>query len=275
MAVARFWTAASPELIIRSKVSRSGKRGGWHGRGGNGVWAGAGGGAPPVVRYDPLWSNVTFLYSWEDIIDGWTEDSDSAHTLGNYDCTIDTTRKLFGKNTTRFDNDDWINTTNGNVFELRTGDLVIESWVYISEAIPVGDFMICGIYDTGGQRNWRFEVKRDSQDNNIGFVIYPSGTSTSGAVTVLGPPVPKDEWAHVVIQRDGDDHLCFTNGVPGTLVTTTTRPSGAGSRWMTWGQTNNVQQQFHGNLAESRFTQGEVLYPAGGFTPPPGPFPRS
>lgn len=227
--------------------------------------------------------------TYEDTLHEWNLGIDTslsnAGGLGN-----DSSNTLFGENTTAVDTgvNGWgprgISCEDGrdadNVFHFVSGDFVIEGWVYHDD-IAIGSnnaIVTCFNNAQFSDRNvWQMQIQGDAFSNKLVFSFYPSNVSGSPATSILGPSIPKAQWVHVAVQRNGDDHTCFVNGVPGTTVTTSDRPEGTAIQELNFGESNDAVSStdfWVGNIGDFRISE-EAFYPETGFTPPSGPFPRS
>lgn len=159
---------------------------------------GGGGGAS-----DEHWDNVVLLILANGDDDGtvFTDLSDSPHTVNRFGTGVATStdQKKEGSASLQFTStvNSYLNIADSSDFDFGTGDFTIEMWVYMQQGGAVANFIS---KSSGNGVGWMFGMWANHlewvwQDNN-------EGSDT----------VPKNEWVHVAISRNGTTGRMFING---------------------------------------------------------------
>ncbi len=242
----------------------------------------AGDGEPPgggAAWPDPTFANVTFLMAMDSDASPQDELSSNAYEMFVAGAVnVDATRQLFGNDSLLFPNSSFADidsSETNDLFNLETGDFVIEGWVYNADI--AADMTVACSYRSQSGAFYRHWLLRLNTDNILRMYIYKESVDTVIADINHQTALPANEFSHVAICRKGDDHFSFMNGVPSdTFVNSALRPTSEGATPLQFGNEQNDNNRFRGNLAEWRITQGECFVDKDTtYDVPTGIFPRS
>ena len=175
---------------------------------------------------------------------------------------------------------DYLTAPNNAAFQFGTGNVTIESWIYISgnsAANPEGNRFasICsGIGATGISNDFWWVVKGNTATTGTGvqFRVWNSGVGTT--VIDLNFTISQNTWHHIAFVRSGNTAEVFFNGTSqGTssfsgTITAGTNPLLVG--YSQSGTAGNYNHAFNGYISNLRILKGTALYTSA-FTPPTAP----
>ena len=159
---------------------------------------GGGGGAS-----DEHWDNVVLLILANGDDDGtvFTDLSDSPHTVQRFGTAVATStdQKKEGSASLQFGStvNSYLHIADHADFDFGTGDFTIEMWVYMQQSGAVANFLS---KSQGNGVGWMFGMWA----NHLEWVWIDNN---EGSTTV-----PKNEWVHVAISRNGTTGRMFING---------------------------------------------------------------
>jgi len=227
------------------------------------------------VSVGPGVTETVYLHYLEDPNDNANYPNVATNNRGG--AVSDSTRKLFGLNTSRFTNDlycdigqkesDW------NLFRSNGAtQQCLEFWCMIDPSYSSTGTILSGYKYSNSGRYWELEM---TGGNEFLFSIYTFRGSNSSRKSLWSTPTGayQGNWVHVCFQRDGDRGAMFANGVVGSDVTTSHRADDVGNNNpIGLGATLNDRDEPTANFAQLRYSEG-ALYPWEGFAPPEAPFP--
>ena len=142
-----------------------------------------------------------------------------------------------------------------------TGDFTIEAWVY-----HVGNFGgYEGIFGNwgGSGDSYIWETVGAGASSDIEFYYYNTGGTFVGPVQ--GAAVPKNQWVHLAVCRDGSTIRMFVNGTMHGTGTSISTGFQDGSTPFQVGAVGGAGS-WNGYVSDLRVTKGQALYTAN-FTP--------
>lgn len=160
---------------------------------------------------------------------------------------------------------DYLTVPDNAAFDMGTGDVTIEAWIYVTN-IPSATAQ--GIF---GNLNSGYE-----------FYMYPygaAGTISIGVQTFEGGyqqiytttnNVRLNEWTHVAFTRASGTNRFFVNGALCSTTGTLTNPLNAGGTQEIGRRSYNPTDYFYGYMSNLRIVKGTAVYTAA-FTPPTAP----
>lgn len=138
---------------------------------------------------------------------------------------------------------DYVNFTDGSVFNSFNGEFSVETWVNIDNFAVSGQnyiFSTCNVFNIGG---FCLQV---GDDHNYKFTV----TNSSINVYPLHSPAIQDVWQHVVGTYNGTDIKIYVNG---TLMNSSYYPSVSGNSnngYATIGADYQGNQYFDGQISD-------------------------
>ena len=241
------------------------------------------------AAYDTSFADVVLLLRGDGTDNSTTiiDSSSAARAMTAVgDARIRTSELKYGVGSIAFDGTgDSVSTPNSTDFDFGTGDLTIESWVFIA-ANSATDIdgqrgaSVCNAWASGGTvSGWAFNIVGSSSATGTGLAFDTwSSTPGNGTLFRASATLAQGVWHHVAAVVSGGVRRLFLNGA---LLSGSTNTIGAGSpaaqthgNALTVGRTPTTAYPLglNGYIDELRITKGVARYTAA-FTPPAGPFP--
>jgi len=159
----------------------------------------------------------------------------------------------------------YLSAADSNDWAFGSGNFTVEVWVF---ATSVGDFnKIVGQWpDNGGTtaNAWTLETVGAALD----FYANIGGSATK--VAEAGSNLPLNEWVHVAIVRNGDNHTLYQNGTGGTTVSNSSAYDAASGALEIGSFSNLSGGSWDGYISQVRVVKGTAVYTSD-FTPPIAP----
>lgn len=151
----------------------------------------------------------------------------------NGDAKISTAQSKFGGASAVFDGTgDFLSVANNAAFDFGSGDMAIESWIYISanssqDADGNRGFGICNTWNISGNlEGWLFGVTGNSTTTGTGFQLDSWVSGGNGTLFRATESIAHSVWHHVVASVSGGVRRLYLNGTQLTDTTTLTVGSG-------------------------------------------------
>lgn len=245
-----------------------------------GVWP------DPSIVSDPYFPYVTLLLSSTSLSNANNNlIADSSGAFSPILRNGNTTQGSFTPYSTNWSNyfpgtvGNYLTAPNNAAFQFGTGDVTIESWIYItgdSVASPDGNrhATICaGIGPTGISNDFWFYVKGSSTTTGTGLILRTYNSGSEVAVFNTTYSFSKNTWYHVALSRSGNNMYLFINGALHASTTYTGAITvGSNPLNIAYAQTGgiNYNAPFFGYLSNLRIVKGTAVYTSA-FTPPTAP----
>ena len=159
----------------------------------------------------------------------------------------------------------YLSAADSNDWAFGSGNFTVEVWVF---ATSVGDFnKIVGQWpDNGGTtaNAWTLETVGAALD----FYANIGGSATK--VAEAGSNLPLNEWVHVAMVRNGDNHTLYQNGTGGTTVSNSSAYDAASGALEIGSFSNLSGGSWDGYISQVRVVKGTAVYTSD-FTPPIAP----
>ena len=150
---------------------------------------------------------------------------------------------------------DRISITNSSSFNLSTAGLnfTIEAWIYPNNTDSYRG--IIGARQDGVANGWRLYIESGT--------LRMSSTSFGGwgDRQLTSTTIPTNAWTHVALVKTSAGYTGYVNGVPGTLLATTSGLDYQSTRAVTIGaMASGGEYPFTGRISNVRIVRGQALY---------------
>ena len=220
---------------------------------------------------DDEFDNVSFLSHFDGSNNGvnnvFDDGSASNHTVS---VTGNVTQGTFGpfarpegEWSNYFDGTDgYLSVADSSDWDLGSGSYTVEAWVWAGAGVSSSYNMIVGQWPRGNNATTNSWIMEYSSGAVVGYAVI------SGAVTQIAQSatLPRGEWVHVALVRNGNAHNIYINGVVGA-TTTNTNAYDAGSGAVEVGGFSVLSGgAWDGYISNVRVVKGTAVYTSN-FTP--------
>lgn len=235
---------------------------------------------------DPNFENVTLLLHGDGTNGGqnntFVDGSTNNFTITRNGNTTQGTFSPYGDNWSNYfdGTGDYLTAPNNAAFQFGTGNVTIESWIYISgnsAANPEGNRVasICsGIAPTSVNTDFWWVVKGNTATTGTGVQLRVWNSGVGANVIDLNFTISQNTWHHIAFVRSGNTAEVFFNGTSqGTSSFSGTITAGTNPLLVGYSQTGtsgNYNHALNGYLSNLRILKGTAQYTAA-FTPPTSP----
>lgn len=147
--------------------------------------------------------------------------------------------------------------TNEN-FGFGTGDYTIETWVYMTNTMPITATLF--EFRTGGSQQALFGIRS-------GILTFTTGTPIYNFSNAQNLSVSANKWTHIAFARSAGVLSAFIDGALAGILAGNANGTWGISRPLKMGTDIGNNNPFNGYLYNTRFTKGQALYTQN-FTPP-------
>lgn len=218
---------------------------------------------PPT---DPLFSQVQLLLHMDGTNGGttFTDSSSAARSISVTNTTTSNGQIKFGTAAGLFSGSGYLQAASAAAWDLSSGDLTIELWVYPTST-GTARFLVDSRNPDGA--GWAFYL-----DGSNRLVMQGSAGSPSFVQGVAALSI--NTWYHIAWTRQSGTNRLFIGGVLDTTNSTATITNAA-SYPLQLGQRQNAGDlRYPGYMDDVRITKGTARYTSA-FTPPTAAFPNS
>lgn len=176
----------------------------------------------------------------------------------NGDAKVSSAQSKFGGSALLFDGaGDWLSVPFSPDWQLGAGDFTIDFWMRANSFLP--STQIVGQWtNAGAQGSWFVQF---TGAGNLQFAYSLDGTPPSYKAFTWGAAL--NTWYHVAVVRNGNNLMCFVNGVQiGATQDLTGVTIFPATSVLTVGGNNSTTQYFNGYLDELRVSKGIARWTA-------------